>query len=176
MFFSDRLPGCRHKFPLVCNLSRGALSYDPQGNMTMQLQPPPRDNSVSRSQYASLDYHASLDHRLAMIERYIKQGSATMQQVDRRILQLAAQVEQIEYRLNDHQARLERIRRVWLMLRAPWRLVRRLTSTTPVTGRPAWLANLKWRGMSHEAIAGLRWPRSPRAGGGFDRLSAGQRP
>jgi hypothetical protein len=140
----------------------------------------PRDNSmVSRAMMTNLHaQYVHLEIRLAVIEKHV-QGLSTMQQldrriqelvdrriqelvdrrtqelVDRRIQELGVQVEQIEYRLNDHQARLERIRRVWLMLRAPWRLMRQLTSATPFARRPTWLTNRKWEGMSHEATREL---------------------
>jgi hypothetical protein len=46
------------------------------------------------------------------------------------------------------------------MLQAPWRLLRRLMNTTPFTGRPTWLTNLKWEGVSYEAARACAFAKS----------------
>jgi hypothetical protein len=133
------------------------MGYVKQEEMTL-----PRDNTWRSSQVMMTNLraeYASLDIRLTVLERSA-QGPATNEQIDRRIGELAAQLEQIGYRLNDHQARLERIRRVWLILQAPWRLMRRLINMTPFTGRPTWLTNLKWEGVSYEAARACAFAKS----------------
>jgi hypothetical protein len=122
----------------------------------------PRDNAWRSSQVMMTNLRAqyvSLDIRLTVLERSAP-GLATMEQIDGRIRELAVQVEQIGYRLNDHEARLERIRRVWLMLVAPWRLVRRLINTIPFTRRPTWLTNVKWEGISYDAARACAFAKS----------------
>ena len=109
----------------------------------------PRDNVWRSSQVVMTNLRAqyvSLDIRLTVLERSAQE--------------LAVQVEQIGYRLNDHEARLERIRRVWLMLVAPWRLVRRLINTIPFTRRPTWLTNVKWEGISYDAARACAFAKS----------------